>query len=440
MLSEHFQRRRPSAIRIAGIRFAERRDGTEAINVAIGNVSLPMHPAMIDRMGRLASAGSPFREGVVRYTATVGLDETREAFRNVLAASGVDSSGLHVQVTEGGSQAMELVAVGLCGAAGSGERPLLLIDAAYTNYQALAERTGRATVSITRRLGDDGKFALPDLEEIERTIAEAKPAALVVIPYDNPTGQFFDHETMVELARLCVRHDLWMVSDEAYRELFYTGGNASSVWRIGEDEVPGISGRRISIETASKVWNACGLRVGALVTDHAEFHARAVAEATANLCPNAIGQWIFGALAEESVDDLRDWFRRQRAYYGRMLATFTERTRELLPAIIVSSPDAALYSVVDVRRFAGPEFDALDFVLWCASEGRVDAGGRALTLLTAPMAEFYASESPATNPGRTQMRIAYVETPERMALVPELLASLLGSWVAGGVGSARSAR
>ena len=95
----------------------------------------------------------------------------------------------------------------------------------------------------------------------------------------------------------------------------------------------------------------------------------------------------------------------------------------------MSSPEASLYSVVDVRRFAGPEFDALDFVLHCASEGRVDLGGRALTLLTAPMAEFYASETPGTNPGRTQMRIAYVETPERMALVPDLLASLLGSYV-----------
>jgi aspartate aminotransferase len=429
MLSEHLRSRRPSAIRIAGIRFAERRDGTEAINVAIGNVSLPMHPAMIDRMSRLASPGSPFGDGIVRYTPTVGLDETREAFLHVIAASGLSTDGLHCQITDGGSQAMELVIVGLCGPPGRDERPLMLIDAAYTNYQALAERTGRPTVSITRQLGDDGKFALPDLEEIERTIVDAKPAALVVIPYDNPTGQFIDHRTMVDLARLCVRHDLWLVSDEAYRELFYTGGEASSIWRIDDREVPGIVGRRVSIETASKVWSACGLRIGALVTDHAELHTRAVAEATANLCPNAIGQWIFGSLAHEPAERLQDWFEKQRDYYGGMLAAFTERTRELIPEIIVSSPDASIYSVVDVRRFAGPEFDALDFVLHCAAEGRVELRGRALTLLTAPMAEFYASESSGSNPGRTQMRIAYVETPERMALVPDLLAALLESWV-----------
>jgi aspartate aminotransferase len=429
MLSEHFRRRQPSAIRIAGIRFAERQDGTEAINVAIGNVSLPMYPAMIERMSRLTAAGSPFREGVVRYTATVGLDETREAFLHVIAASGLSTSGLHCQVTDGGSQGMELVVVGLGGPAGSTERPIMLIDAAYTNYKAFAERLGRATVSITRTLGTDGKFTLPDLGEIENTIVETKPAALVVIPYDNPTGQFIDHETMVSLARLCARHDLWMVSDEAYRELFYTGQPASSIWAIEEGDAPGIGGRRISIETASKVWNACGLRIGALVTDSVDFHTAAVAENTASLCPNAIGQYIFGALAGENASDLQSWFQEQRDYYRTMMTAFTDRVSESLPDVIVSSPDASLYSVVDVRDYAGPNFDALEFVLHCASEGRVNLDGGPYTLLTAPMAEFYNIAEGEPNPGKTQMRIAYVESPDRMALVPDLLVSLLGSYV-----------
>lgn len=431
MLSEHFRNRKPSAIRIAGIRHAERRDGTEAVNVAIGNVSLPMHPAMIERLRRIAEPGSPFAGGVVRYTATVGTDETRAAFLHVLAASGLPTEGLHCQVTDGGSQAMELLIVGLCGAAGTGERPLLMIDAAYTNYGAFARRTGRRTVSIRRTLEKDGRFTLPDLAEIERVMERERPGALVVIPYDNPTGQFLDHATLVELARLCVRHDLWMISDEAYRELFYTGDRASSVWRIGEDEVPGIRGRRVSIETASKVWNACGLRIGAIVTDSEDLHRAAVAENTAALCPNAIGQHVFAALGEESPADLRAWFDRQRTYYRVMMEELTARTRELIPDIIVSRPDASLYSVVDVRGFAPPGFDALEFVLHCAADGRVEMGGRPYTLLTAPMAEFYDAAGDA-NPGRTQMRIAYVEPPDRMAMVPDLLASLLGSYVRAG--------
>jgi aspartate aminotransferase len=393
--------------------------------VAIGNVSLPMHPAMQARLRGLGQAPSPFAGGVVKYTATVGLEETAAAFLNVIASSGCATDGLHAQVTDGGSQAMELVVVGCCGPAGSDERPLLLIDAAYTNYKAFAERLGRRTVSITRTLGTDGRFSLPSLPEIERAIVTHRPGAMVVIPYDNPTGQLYTRDQLAALARLCVEHGLWLVSDEAYRELHYVDRPAVSVWSLTEDEVPGITGRRLGIETASKVWNACGLRIGALVTDNEEFHARAVAENTASLCPNAIGQWIFGALAHETHADLQAWYARQRDYYRGMLTGLTGRLRGLLPGIIVSSPDAAIYSVVDVREIVPADFDALPFVLRCARTGRVEVDGKPLTLLTAPMAGFYSVPEGEPNPGRTQLRIAYVEPPQRMALVPALLAALL---------------
>ncbi len=428
MLSPHFQKRQASAIRIAGIRFAEREDACEAVNVAIGNVSLPMHEALRERMGNLTAADSPFRDGVVRYTPTVGLEETNAAFLNILAASGCSTAGLHPQITDGGSQAMELVILGVCGPAGSDERPLLLIDAAYTNYKAFAERLGRRTVSITRRLDEDGHFQLPSPEEIEEVIVREKPGGMVVIPYDNPTGQLYRREQLVELARLCVKHDIWIISDEAYRELFYRGEESISIWLLDESEVPGITGRRISIESSSKVWNACGLRIGALITDNEEFHQRAVAENTASLCANHIGQWIFGALAHQSHERLQRWFQHQRDYYREMLSAFTEELKQRLPGVIVSRPDAALYSVVDLRRIAAPGFDAMDFVLFCASEGGVDIDGRRMTLLTAPMAGFYNVEPGQENPGRTQLRVAYVETPERMRLVPRLLAELFGEY------------
>ena len=416
ILSEHFRNRAPSAIRVASIKFAERKDGTEAINVAIGNVSLPMHPAMIERMKNL-----PFQDGVVKYTATVGTEECCQAFLNVIASSGAPTEGLYAQVTDGGSQAMELVIVGVCGPAGTKERPLLMIDAAYTNYLAFASRVGRATVSVRRHLNENGKFSLPPLDEIERAIVKHNPGGMVVIPYDNPTGHYYDHETMISLAKLCVKHNLWMISDEAYRELFYTGGRVSSVWALSEDEVPGITGRRISIETASKVWNACGLRIGALVTDNREFHVQAVAENTAGLCSSTIGQAIFGALAHLTHMQLHDWYTKQRTYYRGLLEHFTTQMKALLPGVIVSSPDAALYSVIDVRNIAPKSFDGMEFVLWCATQGKV--GG--YTVLTAPMDGFYAVEPGEPNPGRTQLRVAYVEPPERMKMVPELLAQLL---------------
>jgi aspartate aminotransferase len=405
-LSAHFATRQPSVIRLAQIEFAKRQDDTRALNVAIGNVSLPMHPAMQKRMRELGGAESPFAEGVVMYSATVGLPETNAAFLNIIASSGCPTGALSCQVTDGGSQAMELVILGF------------------------AERLGRATVSITRTLDDNGRFSLPAMEEIEKSIVENRPGALVVIPYDNPTGQLYDRESLVALANLCVKHGLWLISDEAYRELHYTDAETVSVWALTEDDVRGITGRRISIETASKVWNACGLRIGGMVTDNPEFHTQAVAENTAGLCSNVIGQYIFGSLAGESHADLQSWYSQQREYYRGMLRDLTLRTRDLLPGIIVSSPDASIYSVVDVRNIAPAGFDALEFVLYCAQEGSVEVDGQPMTLLTAPMAGFYSVGQGQANPGRTQMRIAYVETPERMKLVPELLAGLLKQYLA----------
>mgnify|MGYP006277861275 CR=1 FL=1 len=423
-MSAHFKSRMPSAIRLAQIRFMERKDNVKAINTAIGNVSLPMHPAMQKRMFNLGLPESPFKDGVVKYSATVGYKETNRAFLNTIASCGFDTSGLYSQITEGGSQAMELVVVGTCGPAGSVEKPILLIDAAYTNYKAMANRTGRSTVSVARLLEESGKFTLPNLEEIEKIIEEYRPGAMVAIPYDNPTGHFYNHDTMVKLGNLCVKYDMWMISDEAYRELFYVKERTSSIWGLTEEETPGITGRRISIETSSKVWNACGLRIGAIVTDNEEYHRKSIAENTANLCTNVIGQYIFGALAHESHEDLQKWYDKLRKYYNGMMALLTSEMKERLPGVIVSSPDASIYSVADVRNIADEKFDAQDFVLYCAAEGKVELAGQPTTLLVAPMAGFYNVPEGKPNPGRTQMRIAYVETPQNMKMVPRLFAEL----------------
>ena len=427
-ISAYFAARQPSAIRLAQTEFIKRTDHVQAINTAIGNVSLPMYPAMQNRMFMLNASASPFRDGVAKYSETVGTQETRAAFLNVLASSGFATENIHVQITDGGSQAMELMLLGTCGNAGSHDQPLLLIDAAYSNYISLAARVGRPTVSVARMLGDNGHFTLPNFAEIEAVIEKEKPGALLVIPYDNPTGQFYSQEMMNYFARLCVKHNMWLVSDEAYRELFYTKDTVSSIWGVTEEKVPGITGRRISIESASKVWNACGLRIGALMTDNAFFHQQAVAENTANLCSNVIGQYIFGALAHESHDDLQKWYAQQRAYYHDMSRHFTDHIRSEIPGLIVSEPEAALYSVIDVKNIVKPDFDASAFVLYCATKGKVSVHGEDWTLLVAPMAGFYNVRNGLPNPGKTQMRLAYVETPEKMDIVPQLLKELFAQF------------
>lgn len=427
VLSAHFESRKPSDVRLAQMKYEERAVKPEAvINVGIGNVSLPTNPAMQKRMFELNSSESPFANGVIRYSTTAGTQECRDAFKNILDCQGFDTSKLHVQVTDGGSAGMELLLVGLCGPAGTGEKPLMMIDPAYTNYISFAERIGRKTVTVKRSLADNGKFTLPELDKIEEAIKEHNPGALLVIPYDNPTGQLFGYDALKDLAKLCVKYNMWMVSDEAYRELYYQDDEKLvSVWGLSDSDVPGIEGRRISIETASKVWNACGLRIGAVITDSPEFSNRSIAEYTANLCANVIGQHIFGALAHESKEQIADWCKGLKEYYREQIMMVYNGLREREPGLIVSSPDASIYTVIDVRNVVKPGFDAIDFVLYCAGEGKVSIDGVETTLLVAPMKGFYNVAEGEHNPGSTQFRISFVESPENLAKVPELFVELL---------------
>lgn len=419
-LSAHYRSRRPSPIRRAQILALARADRAdlEIVNLAIGNVSLPLHPAMRSRLGALGQEGSPFAGGVVRYSPTAGTEEAARAFLRVLESAGAPTEGLACVVTDGGSAAMELVLLGTLGPAG--ERPLLVLDPAYSNYGDFARRIGCRTVAAPRDLGASSRYRLPELTALERVIREERPAALLVIPADNPTGQLLRQDELVSLARLAVAHDLWLVSDEAYRQLGYVAGaEATSVWKVTEAEAPGIRGRRLGIESASKVWNACGLRVGALVTDSPAFHAAAVAEYTANLCANVIGQWIFGALAHEPDEALRAWYHSQREYYAKLMHETVASLRAAVPGMVVSEPEAALYSVLDLGRVV-PDFDAERFVTYCAERGRVSLEGKDHTLLLAPMGGFFAGAG-----GAHQLRLAYVEGAETLRKVPRLLALLL---------------
>ena len=422
ILSSYFESRLPSAIRQAQIIFAEREDKDKitVVNLAIGNVSLPMHPAMQKKMSQLSKSG--FKDGVVKYTPSVGTDDARGAFLNIIASEGVDTSNLHCMITDGGSQAMEIMMLGVCGP--SSKSPLMLLNPVYTNYIEFGKRLSIPIVTGNREIMDDGSFGKLDFVAIENIIIEKKPSCLLVIPADNPTGQFLNQHQLINLAKICVKHNLWMVSDEAYRQLYYGDDASSSIWKITESEVPGITGSRISIESSSKVWNACGLRIGGIVTDNLLFHQKSVSEYTANLCANAIGQEIFGCLAHETHDDLHTWYESQRSYYRDLIFPLRNELLKAIPGLIVSMPEAAIYFVIDFRNLCDESFDAKEFVQYCASKGKVDIGGKDYTLLLAPMNSFYSDPKK----GKTQLRVALVESKELIEKMPTILSTLFNRY------------
>lgn len=420
ILSKIAESAEASVIRNAQESFRWRDDNAEIspVNLAIGNVSLPMHPGMLKRARDINSSEHLLSKGVVSYTATVGTDKARAGVLNIIKTLGFNIDGLYSHVTAGGTGAMELMIRACC----EKDKPLMLIEPYYTNYQELAVKLGIPTTFVSRKLQDDGHFSLPNLDEIKSQIHKTGSNALVVIPYDNPSGQFLPQSVLVEIAKICVENNIWMISDEAYRGLVYTNEKPSSIWGITENEVPGITGRRISIESVSKLFNACGLRMGALITDNKQLHQQAVKMASPELCASVIAQYIIEALEEEDNASMTEWIEYLRGYYKKLITSTVEAFKKRMPGLIVSSPDASIYFVIDFKNI-DPNFDAKTFVNFCAKEGRVNEvqiEGKPGTLFLAPMAGFYSSP----NSGKTQMRVAAVDTEERMLLAPELCARL----------------
>jgi len=420
----------PSCIRKSSIVFSDRlkrtNESVSAINVAIGNISLPTHPAMLRRL--LSVEDENLKKGVWRYTQTEGIDSVNQTFKNIIKSflkPGLEPE-LFTMVDTGASHIMKLVMLGACGKFKGVNRPLMMLDPVYTNYISIGQELGREIVAIDRELNADGVFSDIETDTIEKIIEEKNPSAFLIIPYDNPSGTLMTQETINKFAKICIKHNIFFVSDEAYRGLYYRDDIkfAPSIWNISEDEVPGINAAkiRISIESFSKLFNACGLRMGALVTDNQLFFEQARAANTTYLCPSCIDQYIASAIAFEDQKEIQGWVMSLRSYYKRILSELYSNLKLLMPDLIVTQPEAAIYSMVDVRNVVKPRFDANDFVMYCASKGSVEINGINYTLLVAPAAGFYKNNNPYAN---TQMRIACVLNDKEMKLVPELFVRLL---------------
>ena len=426
-ISEHYQQREPSAIRKAQLLFNSRKDkkNIEAINLAIGNITLPMHPIMIERMNSLDRRNSPFHNGVVKYTSSVGTQECQSAFIHSIDAELTNdiSNKVKCVVTDGGSQAMELMLLGVCGP--SSEKPILFIDPTYTNYIEFSKRLSIPITIFSRKLQDDGSYSDININDISNIIDIDNPCGIVLIPGDNPTGQQISQELITEIAKVCVEKDLWVVSDEAYRSLYYTEAGQSSIWALNDDIVPGINGRRISIESSSKMWNACGLRIGALVTDNQILHNKVASEYTANLCANVIGQYIFGSISTLSKNEIRNWYQDQRTYYYSLIKDLREELLINIPGIIVSNPESALYLVIDFKNIVDDEFNIINFIEYCARKGKCMVDKNNYTILLAPMTGFYFN----SNCGKTQARIAIVESKSLIEKVPQILSELIKDYL-----------
>ena len=148
-------------------------------------------------------------------------------------------------------------------------------------------------------------------------------------------------------------------------------------------------------------------------------------EYTANLCANVIGQYIFSSVANLNSTEIVSWYNSQRNYYLKIIDELVFGFRKVLPGLIISKPQAAIYIVLDFKNIVPISFNISDFIEYCASYGRCNIDSKIYTLLLAPMTGFYSD----SNTGSKQARIALVETEDKMKIVPELLSKLLDSFM-----------
>ena len=325
-----------------------------------------------------------FKGTNVSYSNSAGLIELREGlvnkyYRNI----GINIEVPELLVTVAGSESVLMALEITCN---PGDE-VLVIEPFYTNYNTFAfmnEITLKA-IPTDIRTG----FRLPDMEEFEKAITEKTKAILICNP-GNPTGTLYSKENLLALGEIVRKHDLFLLSDEVYREFCYTDEPHFSAMNI-----PGAEQNVILIDSVSKRYNLCGVRVGCIVSHNKDVMTAAMKYAQARLCPPVLGQ----IAAIGALDTTDEYLRDVRAEYIRRRDYMIENLNRI-PGVYTPLPMGAFYTVAEL-----PVDDTEKFARWMLEEFRYNGE----TTMVTPAASFFKTPGK----GKNYARIAYVlEIPE----------------------------
>jgi aspartate aminotransferase len=315
---------------------------------------------------------------VLAYGPSEGLPEYRTALPGYYRKFGLDLDPEDILVTTAGSEAIFFTFLSLCD---HGDE-IIIPEPYYTNFGTMAKIAGITVVPVTTRL-EDG-FLLPDPAEFEKKITSRTKAILFNSP-SNPTGTVYSREMVEALVDIAARRNLFLISDEVYREFIYDGGEYCSILQY-----PEISDRAVVVDSISKRYSMCGARVGAIICRNRDITHQILKLAQARLCPPTIEQ-----LAAKAALETPD------SYNADVLQEYRER-RDILvealqdiPGVSCSRPGGAFYLIARL-----PVEDAEDFARFLLN----DFSYNGTTVMVAPAAGFYITEGL----GKDEVRIAYV--------------------------------
>jgi aspartate aminotransferase len=319
-----------------------------------------------------------YGEEVLSYGPAQGFLELRQAIADYFVDYNIPLTAENVIITVGGSEAIHF---SFSVVADPGEE-VIIPEPFYTNYNGYAACANVRIVPLTLHV-EDG-FRLPASEEIEAKISPKTRAILLCSP-NNPTGTVYTEEELDRVIDLAVKHELFLISDEVYKEFVYDGAKHKSLL-----EYEDIKDRVIVVDSISKRFSCCGARVGAVITRNADVYQAVLKFAQARLCPPSIEQK--GALAAYRME--RSYFDAIREEYQRRRDVLYEGLKDI-PGIVVHKPQGAFYFIVKL-----PIKDCEHFVRWMLTDFELDKE----TVMVAPAQGFYST------PGRgeDEVRIAYV--------------------------------
>jgi aspartate aminotransferase len=319
---------------------------------------------------------------VLEYSHSAGFESYRKKLCEYYKRFNIELTPNEIIVTTGGSEAI-LFAMMSCMDPGD---ELIIPEPFYANYNGFAVAAQIHIKPISSSI-EDG-FKLPPIEDFEKNITSRTKAIMICNP-NNPTGYLYSAEEMNVLKELCIKHNLFLFSDEAYREFCYDGHQHISAMNL-----EGLDQHVILMDTISKRYSACGGRIGAFVTKNKAVYDAAMKFAQARLSPPTFAQ-IAG---EAAVDLPSDYFNEVKAEYVKRRNTLVERLNKI-PGVFCPNPGGAFYAMAKL-----PVDSAEDFCRWLLEHFSYNNQ----TVMMAPASGFYATAGLGTN----EVRFAYVLNTE----------------------------
>jgi len=349
---------------------AAKKKGIKVYHLNIGQPDIETPPAILD-----AVRNADIK--VLEYSHSAGNESYRRKLVQYYERVGIRVNHEQILITTGGSEAIQF---GFFSCLNPGDE-VIIPEPFYANYNGFAVAAGVNVVPITSYI--ENGFALPPIEDFEKKIT-SKTKAIIVCNPNNPTGYLYSRDEMEKLKHICLKHDLYLFSDEAYREFCYDGEYVSAM------HLEGMDNHVVLMDTISKRYSACGARLGAMVTKNKDVYAAAMKFAQARLSPPGLAQ----IMGEAAVDLPEHYFDTPKAEYLSRRNLLVERLNAM-PDVFCPSPGGAFYAIARL-----PIDDSDKFCQWLLESFSY----KNQTVMLAPATGFYGTPGL----GKNEVRLAYV--------------------------------